>query len=162
MANLNIKLNAYFTPNLPERMLNAYDESSEALWITNQNVLEYISSVGVEKESYIGLIDGEHLYVKPSGKIDGQGILYDIVLATDGLSYSYIKDIEIHRKIKKGEKREDEVVTAMKKVFDVAKEIYLQSEISKDKAQLYQFSEEDTLMLLEKIFGHHKSIKLSK
>ena len=42
------------------------------------------------------------------------------------------------------------------------KKIYLQSEISKDKTQLYQFSEEDTLMLLEKIFGHHKSIKFSE
>ena len=52
--------------------------------------------------------------------------------------------------IPKGEKREDKVPTVMKKVFDEAKEIYLQSEISKDKTQLYQFSEEDTLMLLEK------------
>lgn len=162
MANLNIKLNAYFTPKPPQGMHFDFDEERESLWITSHDVLEYIESMGVEKESYIGLIDGEHLYVKPSGKIDGQGILYDIVLATDGLSYSYIKDIEIHRKIKKGEKREDEVATAMKKVFDEAKKIYLQSEISKDKTQLYQFSEEDTLMLLEKIFGHHKSIKLSK
>lgn len=54
------------------------------------------------------------------------------------------------------------VVIEMKKVFDEAKEIYLQSEISKNKKQLYQFFEKDTLVILEKIFGHAKSIKFSK
>ena len=71
MANLNIKLNAYFTQNLPERMLNAYDESSEALWFTSHDVLEYIESVGVKKESYIGLSSGPHLYIKANGRTIG-------------------------------------------------------------------------------------------
>lgn len=162
MANLNIRLNAYFTPKPPQGMYFDFDEEREALWITSHDVLEYIESVGVKKESYIGLLSAEHLYVKPSGEIDSFGVLGDILLAKDGLSYSTIQDLEKARRVKKTKRRMAEVVIEMKKVFDEAKEIYLQSEISKDKTQLYQFSEEDTLMLLEKIFGHHESIKLSK
>lgn len=162
MANLNIRLNAYFTPKPPQGMHFDFDEEREALWITTHDVLEYIESVGVKKESYIGLLSAEHLYVKPSGEIKDFGLLGDIVLAKDGLSYSTIQDLEKARKVNKTKRRMAEVVIEMKKVFDEAKKIYLQSEISKDKTQLYQFSEEDTLMLLEKIFGHHKSIKLSK
>ena len=41
-------------------------------------------------------------------------------------------------------------------------EIYLKSPISQDKTQLFQFSEEDTLMLIEKVFGHQEYISFSK
>ena len=74
MANLNIKLNAYFSPKIPKHMIKIDNVSSEALWFCSHDVLEYIKSLGVKKDSYIGLIGGNHLYIKPDGTLDGYGI----------------------------------------------------------------------------------------
>lgn len=202
MANLNIKLNAYFTPQIPQNMLNIKDKSREALWFCTHDVLEYIECVGVKKESYIGLIGGEHLYIKPNGTLSGYGFLSEIVLSNNDFSPSEVeiraknseitkilqlKKEDIIKKLKDDtssfesilyqcgvlslaiDKANDMQVTQnsikqrklepyLKNVFDEAKHIYLKSDISKNKTQLYQFSEEDTLMLLEKVFGYQEYI----
>ena len=170
MANLNIKLNAYFTPNLPERMLNAYDESSEALWFTSHDVLEYIESVGIKKESYIGLSSGPHLYIKANGRTIGfMNILEELLFSRYATSTRIFDRPQDEDNDDCDEEYKDELLERMEsfiphfqKVFEKAKEIYLKSEVSKDKTHLYQFSEEDTLMLLEKVFEHQEYIKFTK
>lgn len=206
MANLNIKLNAYFSPKIPKHMIKIDNVSSEALWFCSHDVLEYIKSLGVKKDSYIGLIGGNHLYIKPDGTLDGYGVLSEIVLSNDDFLSSEIEIIQKESAITKIlELKKDDIIKKLeedtssfekilyqcgvlslaidkandihvsqkklkekrlqphlKEVFDEAKEIYQKSEISKDKTQLFQFSEEDTLMLIEKVFGNQEYISFSK
>ena len=134
MANIKIKINMYFTTKRPDRVVDFDDgrKSAEALWFTSADVLEYIESTGVEKDSYIGLLGYESLYITPTGKLSGTGALKELALAIN-----------------------DEESGFFKKVFADAKEIYLQSQnVAEDK--LYQFSEEDSLKFISKIFSNEK------
>jgi len=141
MAYIHIKANAYFTPKRPKHMDDYRDTnnppSTEALWITAADVLEYIESTGLKKDVYIGLMGYEDLYITCSGELFGASAIEE--LAKNVHCYG----VRNTRQIFKG-------------IFEKAREIYLKSEISKDKNRLYQFNPEDTEMLVNKIFSHEK------
>lgn len=139
MAYIHIKANAYFTPKRPKHMDDYRDTnnppSTEALWITAADVLEYIESTGLKKDVYIGLMGYEDLYITCTGEVFGVGGMEPIA------KFAHC-----------GANRRKFFIY----IFEKAREIYLKSEISKDKNRLYQFNPEDTEMLVNKIFSHEK------
>lgn len=136
MAQINIKINAYFTPKRPKHMIDYKDlenPSSEALWFTAANVLEYMESIGIKKDCYIGLLGYESLYVLRTGETFGVGSFFELAQSAH-LSHNANKIFQ--------------------DIFEQARKIYIKSEISKDKTKLYQFSEKDTLNLVKQMFEH--------
>ena len=124
----------YFTAKRPDRVVDFDDEtkSAEALWFTSANVLEYIESTGVVKDSYIGLLGYESLYITPTGKLLGMGALKELAFAI-----------------------KDEESGVFKKIFDETKEIYSQSK-NPHVDKLYQFSEDDNRQFISQIFSNKK------
>ena len=165
MANLNIKINAYFTAETKDKL------TPEALWFTAHDAMKHLETIGIDKSTYRALMCGAYLYIRSNGALgNNSNILSELVLSENFTStrtcgpcpygdfgYCFAPccfDERLHKK-------ELSFIPQFKKVFEKAKEIYSKSPISQDKTQLYQFSEEDTLMLLEKVFGHQEYISFT-
>lgn len=137
MAKININVNAYFTLKTPKHIREDYRDSSEALWFSSADALEYIKSTGLRKHVYIGLIGYEDLYIFKTGEIYGVGALCELA-----------KSAHVSR-----ESRNE-----FKNIFDMAKKVFEESRESLPNYEnvLYQFSKEDTLSLVSLVFSDIK------